>query len=145
MEIWKFYALAAALFAGLTSGMAKLGLNNVSADLGLAIRTFFVFGFVLLNTWLSADSSKLLSEVWSVSRRSIAFLGLSAFTTALSWICYHRAVKEGPLTQVALADKSSVLVTMAFSALLLGEQLTPRMMLGTLLILAGLLTLVWSR
>ncbi len=101
MEKWKIYAYAAALFAGLTSVLAKGGLKDLSADLGLAVRTTFVFGFILLNLWLWTGIPSSATALRAASGKSMALLALSALTTTLSWICYYRAMKDGTVTFVS--------------------------------------------
>lgn len=145
MERWKLYAIAAAVFAGLTSVVAKAGLKTLGADLGLAVRTAFVFGFIMLNTLLWTGTSKAAVALQSAGWRSITLLALSALTTTLSWICYYRAMKEGTVTYVSLIDKGSILVTLALSVLLLGEPFTWRIAGGAALILAGLLVLAGGK
>ena len=141
MERWKLYAFAAALFAGLTSVIAKSGLKTLGADVGLALRTVFVFGFVMLNLWLWTGVSASATALRAASGRSVALLALSGLTTSLSWICYYRAMKEGTVSYVSLVDKGSVLVTLTLSVLLLGEPFTWRMAGGGALIVLGLLVL----
>ncbi len=141
MESWKIQAIASAFFAGITAVVAKFGLENISADLGLAIRTAFVFGFVLVNVFVWRDHAGL----GQLTARQIGFLAASAGTTAASWIYYYRAMKDGPLSMVALIDKGSVVVTLLLSFLLLREPLTPRLVSGATLILAGILVLTVKR
>lgn len=141
MERWKLYAIASAVFAGLTSVVAKAGLKTLSADVGLAVRTAFVFGFILLNTLLWTGTGKTAAALQSASWRTITLLALSALTTTLSWICYYRAMKDGTVSYVSLIDKGSILVTIALSVLLLGEPFTWRIALGSSLVFAGLLVL----
>jgi transporter family protein len=141
MERWKLYAIAAAVFAGLTSVVAKAGLKTLSADVGLAVRTAFVFGFILLNTLLWTGTGKTATALQSAGWRTITLLALSALTTTLSWICYYRAMKDGTVSYVSLIDKGSILVTIALSVLLLGEPFTWRIALGSSLVFAGLLVL----
>ena len=145
MEKWKIYAFAAALFAGLTSVVAKAGLKNLSADLGLAIRTVFVCAFVLVNLFLWSNAGASATALRAAGGRTIALLALSALTTTLSWVCYYRAMKEGTVTFVSLADKGSILVTLALSVMLLGEPFTWRIALGAALIVAGLLVLAGGK
>ena len=145
MEPWKIYAFAAALFAGLTSVVAKAGLKNLSADLGLAVRTAFVCLFVLVNLFIWSSASENATALRAAGSRAMALLGLSALTTTLSWICYYRAMKEGTVTFVSLADKGSILVTLALSVILLGEPFTWRIALGASLIIAGLLVLAGGK
>jgi len=145
MERWKYYAFAAAFFAGLTSVVAKAGLNGLGADLGLAVRTVFVCGFVLLNLWLWTGASASAETLRNVSGRAIALLALSGLTTSLSWVCYYRAMKEGTVSYVALVDKGSILITLALSVLLLGEPFTWRIAGGAALIVSGLVVLAIGR
>lgn len=145
MERWKLYAFAAAVFAGLTSVIAKAGLKTLSGDLGLAVRTIFVFGFVLLNTWLWTGPAKATAAISAAGSRSILLLALSALTTTCSWVCYYRAMKDGPVSYVSLVDKGSILITLLLSVMFLGEPLTWRVASGAGLILGGLLVLAGGR
>ncbi|MEO8351947.1 MAG: EamA family transporter [Chthoniobacteraceae bacterium] len=141
METWKIYAFAAALFAGLTSVVAKAGLKNLSADLGLAVRTAFVFAFVLANLLLWSSATPAATALRNAGGKAIAWLALSALTTTLSWICYYRAMKDGTVSFVSLVDKGSLIVTLVLSIMLLGEPFTWRVAMGAALILGGLLVL----
>lgn len=145
METWKLYAFAAALFAGLTSVIAKAGLKTLGADLGLAVRTVFVFGFVMLNLWLWTGTSASAAALRTAGAKSLSLLALSGLTTTLSWVCYYRAMKDGTVSYVSLVDKGSVLVTLTLSVLVLGEGFTWRMAGGATLILAGLLVLATAK
>lgn len=145
MERWKLYAIAAAVFAGLTSVVAKAGLKTLSADIGLAVRTAFVFGFILLNTLLWTGTGKTAAALQTAGWRTITLLALSALTTTLSWICYYRAMKDGTVSYVSLIDKGSILVTIALSVLLLGEPFTWRIATGSSLVFAGLLVLAGGK
>lgn len=145
MERWKLYAFAAAFFAGLTSVIAKSGLKTLGADLGLAVRTVFVFGFVSLNLWLWTGASASAQALRGAGGKSIALLALSGLTTTLSWVCYYRAMKEGTVSYVSLVDKGSILVTLTLSVLLLGEPFTWRIAGGAALIVAGLLVLAGGK
>ncbi len=145
MERWKIYAFAAALFAGLTSVIAKAGLKVLGADLGLAVRTVFVFSFIMLNTWIWTGPTKATAALQHAGWRPIGLLALSALTTTLSWICYYRAMKEGTVSYVSLIDKGSILVTLALSVLILGEPFTWRIGAGAGLVVAGLLVLAGGK
>ena len=135
MPMWMVFAFVSMLFAGLTSVIAKQGLTGISGELGLAIRTCFVFGYVLaFASWFVPRAE------WMAARGSNWFwLGLSGATTALSWVFYYKALKEGTVTTVALIDKGSLIVAVLLAWLWLGEKITPRIALGCALILAGLL------
>ena len=145
MERWKLYAFAAALFAGLTSVIAKAGLKVLGADLGLAVRTVFVFTFIMLNTWLWTSPAKATAALQQAGWRPIGLLALSGMTTTLSWVCYYRAMKEGTVSYVSLVDKGSILVTLVLSVLLLGEPFTWRIAGGAALIVTGLLVLAGGK
>ena len=143
METWKIYALVSAIFAGLTSVVAKAGLKTLSADLGLAVRSVFVCVFVVANLFLWGNAST--ASLRTAGGRAIGFLALSALTTTVSWVCYYRAMKDGTVSFVSLVDKGSILVTLALSVLLLGEPFTWRIAGGAALILAGLLVLMGGK
>jgi bacterial/archaeal transporter family protein len=145
MERWKLYAYAAALFAGVTSVVAKAGIKVLGADLGLAVRTCFVFGFIMLNTILWTGASKATTQLAEAGWQPIALLALSAVTTTLSWICYYRAMHEGTVSYVSLIDKGSILVTLLLSVVLLGEPLTWRMAGGAVLIISGIVVLATGK
>ena len=137
MERWVQYAFFSMVFAGFTSVIAKLGLAGISADLGLAIRTCFVFVFVLMFAGAVVPSGQ-----WqTLGARNFLWLGLSGVTTALSWVFYYRAIKLGEVSTVALIDKGSVLVALLMSAWLLHEAITPAKLIGAALIVAGLVVI----
>ncbi|MCX6851648.1 MAG: EamA family transporter [Verrucomicrobia bacterium] len=145
MDRWKLYAFAAAVFAGLTSVIAKSGLKTLGADVGLAVRTAFVFSFIMLNTFLWTGTGKTAAALSTAGWRSIGLLALSGLTTTLSWVCYYRAMHEGTVSYVSLVDKGSILVTLVLSVLLLGEPFTWRMVVGAMLIIGGLLVLAGGK
>jgi bacterial/archaeal transporter family protein len=137
MKPWIIYALISMLFAGLTSVIAKLGLTGISAELGLTIRTCFVFAFVLAFAFMAVPSSQLSL----LTRSNYLGLALSALTTAVSWVFYYKAIKEGQVSTVALIDKGSMLVAVLLAALILKEQITARTIAGAALMVAGLLVI----
>jgi bacterial/archaeal transporter family protein len=143
METWKTQALLAALFAGLTSILAKSGMKHLSADLSLAIRTCVVAALVILNAlfWTSAHPAAALGQA---RPRDFALLALSGLTTSLSWIFYYRAMKSGTVSFVALVDKGSIIVTLLLSFWLLKEPLTAKTAIGATLVIAGLVTLTYK-
>ena len=134
MERWVAYALVSMAFAGVTSVVAKRGLVGISGELGLGVRTVFVSGLVLAFAAVSVS----VAEVRLITRDNLLWLGLSGVTTAVSWVFYYKAIKVGEVATVALIDKGSFLVAVVLAWLVLGERITPRVMLGGLLILAGL-------
>ncbi len=137
MEKWLGYALLSMVFAGFTSVIAKLGLAGISADLGLAIRTCFVFVFVLMFAAAVVPSGQLQA----VTLRNLLWLALSGVATALSWVFYYRALKLGEVSKVALIDKGSVLVALLLSWWLLNEALTSTKLVGAGLIVLGLVVI----
>lgn len=128
------FAFTSMLFAGFTSVIAKKGLTGISGDLGVTVRTCFVFLFMLGFAWFSVphkDWAELKLNNW-------LWLAASALTTTLSWIFYYRAIKLGEVSTVALIDKGSVVVSVVLACWLLHEALTVPKLAGALLICAGL-------
>lgn len=140
MKQYHVLAMISMVFAGLTSVIAKAGLKNVSGDTGLAIRTLFVFAFV----WLNIFAFNSLKDFSNLTKKDILFLGISGLTTSLSWIFYYKAIKAGSVSEVALIDKGSILITLSLSFIFLNETFTWRILLGALLIIAGILVLTWK-
>ena len=130
---WLIFACLSALFASLTSLFGKMGIENVESNLGTAIRTVVV----LIMAWLMVLVSGQQRGLKSIGRKSWLFLFLSGITTGLSWLCYYRALQDGPASVVVPIDKLSILVTIVFSSLVLHEKLSRRAVLGLLLLLAG--------
>lgn len=128
------------LFAGITSVIAKLGLKNISGDLGVGIRTAFVMIFVWGNIFLFSHTQ----FISSVSLKDILFLGISGLSTALSWIFYYKAIKSGDVSVVAIIDKASVLITVLLSFLILKEDITLKIIISLILILSGLILMLWK-
>lgn len=141
MEKWVLFAIISMLFAGLTSVMAKFGMKDLSSDTALAVRTSVVFSMVMANAFLFRNA---IIELQQAPARNWIFLAVSGITTSLSWIFYYRAIKEGPVSYVASIDKASIVVTILLSFFILKEPLTPKLLLGAGLILAGMLVLVWK-
>ena len=140
MPTWILYAIISMIFAGLTSVIAKFGLKELSSDLGLFVRTCVVFLYVGINAVFFNDFKQLAN----VSSKSLIFLAISGITTSLSWIFYYRAMKLGSVSYVASIDKASIIITLLLSFWLLKEPVTPKILIGGGLILAGMLVLVWK-
>lgn len=140
MQTWVFYAILSMIFAGLTSVLAKYGLQNISADFGLGIRTSVIFVIILFVNVVGAK----YKEFTNLTTLQIVLLVASGITTSLSWIFYYRAMKDGLVSYVAAIDKASIVITIVLSFLLLKEPVTPKIIVATLLILTGLLILVWK-
>ncbi len=137
---WLVYALLSAFFAALTAIFAKLGLKNVNSDLATAIRTVVI----LFITWGIVFFKGSSSELPGLSRSNWLFLILSAVATGMSWLFYYRALQLGRVSEVSAIDKGSIVFTLLLAFLFLKEPLTPRILLGGLLIVAGMWVLVWK-
>ena len=135
---WLLYALGSAVFASLTAILGKVGITGVESNLGTAIRT----GVVLVMAWVMVLVTGKGRTVRTVPRRELGFICLSGLATGASWLCYYRALQDGPASVVAPIDKLSILVTVAFSRLVFHEKLSRRAALGLLLMVAGTLALV---
>ena len=130
---WFLYAAGSAFFASLTSILGKIGISGVESNLGTAIRTCVV----LVMAWLMVAIQKKGGEVQNISRRELGFICLSGVATGASWLCYWRALQEGPASIVAPVDKLSVLVTVIFSYFVFGEKLGRKEALGLALLTGG--------
>lgn len=130
---WLIYAAFSAGLASLTSILGKIGIQGVESTLGTAIRTIVV----LIMAWLVVCVSKKQGEIKKIDRKSMFFICFSGLTTGLSWLCYYRALQEGEASIVVPIDKLSILVTVAFSYVFLGERLTKKSMCGLCLITLG--------
>lgn len=130
---WLFYGAGSALFASLTAILGKIGISDIESNLGTAIRTCVV----LILAWVMVGVQGKGKEVRKIPRKELAFICLSGVATGASWMCYWRALQEGPASIVAPVDKLSVLVTVAFSYFVFGEKLSRREALGLVLLTAG--------
>ncbi|OUN90424.1 EamA family transporter [Blautia sp. An46] len=130
---WLFYGAGSALFASLTAILGKIGISDIESNLGTAIRTCVV----LILAWVMVGVQGKGKEVRKIPRKELAFICLSGVATGASWMCYWRALQEGPASIVAPVDKLSVLVTVAFSYFVFGEKLIRREALGLVLLTAG--------
>jgi transporter family protein len=130
---WKFWALGSAAFAAITAILAKLSVSSLSSDLATCYRTVVVLAL----TTLIVVSRGEWQWPAAVSGRGLTFVALSGLATGLSWLCYFRALQLGPASRVAPIDKLSVVLVVAFSAGVLGEHLTWKVALGSLLISGG--------
>lgn len=135
---WLFYAVLSAVFASLTSILGKVGIQNIDSNLGTAIRTCVV----LVMAWGMVFLTGQQHTLHELNRKDLLFLVLSGLTTGLSWMCYYRALQDGPASVVVPIDKLSILVTIAFSGLVLKERLNQRSGAGLVLLTAGTLLLV---
>lgn len=130
---WLLFACLSALFASLTSIFGKIGVEGVESNLGTAIRTVVVLGMA----WLMVFVTGQQKGIRRIGRKDWLFLLLSGLSTGLSWLCYYRALQDGPASVVVPVDKLSILVTIAFSRLILHEKLSRRAAVGLALLALG--------
>lgn len=136
--MWLFFALGSALFAALTSILAKIGIKGVNSTLATAIRTVVVLGM----SWLMVFVSGAQKGLGSIDRRSWVFLILSGLATGASWLCYYHALQIGQASRVVPVDKLSVVITLILAFVVLREPLTAKAVIGAVLITAGTLVMV---
>ncbi|MGL5437540.1 MAG: EamA family transporter [Lachnospiraceae bacterium] len=135
---WLFYAILSAVFASLTAILGKVGIEGVESNLGTAIRTIVV----LIMAWLIVFIQGKQREIKNIDKGNWLFIVLSGLATGLSWLCYYRALQEGPASVVVPIDKLSILVTVAFGYFVLHEKLKKQSVTGLLLIVAGTLSML---
>ena len=131
--MWLMYAAGSAFFAGITSILAKCGIRKTDSTVATAVRT----EVVLIFSWLIAGAAGSVDQVRSVDGKTLWFLILSGLATGASWLCYYRALQEGPASVVAPVDKLSVLVTVVFSYFVFGERLGRKEGAGLALLTVG--------
>ena len=136
--MWSVFALLSALFAALTSILAKIGIEGVNSNLATAIRT----AVVLVMAWGMVFVTDAQGGIGEISRKSWLFLILSGLATGASWLCYYRALQIGEASKVVPVDKLSVVITLALAFLFLHEKCTGKSLAGCALIAAGTLVMV---
>lgn len=138
---WLPYAVGSAVFAALTSVLAKIGISGVESNLGTAIRT----AVVLVMAWIivfAKGKGKLLKKL---DKKELLFISLSGITTGASWLCYYYAIQNGVVSVVVPIDKMSILVSVSFSAIIFKEKLSKKALAGLALMLAGTVIMsVWT-
>lgn len=130
---WLIYAVLSAVFASLTAILGKIGITQINSNLGTAIRTTVV----LFMAWLMVFVSGKQQELKKIEKRELGFIGLSGLATGASWLCYYRALQDGPASVVVPIDKLSMLVTIAFSWIVFHEKLTKKSALGVVCMTVG--------
>ena len=136
--MWLLFAILSAVFAALTSILAKIGIEDVNSNLATAIRTVVVVAL----SWGMVFITHAQSGISEISRKSWIFLILSGVATGLSWLCYYRAIQIGEVSKVVPIDKLSVVITLVLSFIFLHEEFTTKSAVGCVLIAAGTLLLV---
>ena len=134
---WLVYAVLSAVFAALTAIFGKIGIENVEANLGTAIRTVVV----LVMAWLMVAVEGKTSRLRFVSKGELFYIIISGFATGASWLCYYRALQDGLAGVVVAVDKLSIVVSIAFAYFVFGERLSAKAAAGLVLIVAGTLVL----
>lgn len=136
--MWFWFALGSAVFAALTSILAKVGIDGVNSNLATALRTVVV----VIMAWGMVFLTNAQKGILDISRKSWLFLILSGLATGASWLCYYKALQLGPASKVVPIDKLSVVITLVMAALFLHEKFTPKSVIGCILIGAGTLVMV---
>ena len=138
---WMVYAILSAVFAALTSILAKVGISGVESNLGTAIRT----GVVLVLSWGIVFARKKHKMLPSVDKKELFFICLSGLATGASWLCYYYAIQKGVVSIVVPIDKLSILVTVLFSFVVFKEKLSKKAFLGLCLMVAGTLLMAFFK
>lgn len=136
--MWFIFALLSAMFAALTSILAKVGIDGVNSNLATAIRTMVVVAMA----WVMVFLTNAQGGISEIGRKSWLFLILSGLATGASWLCYYRAIQIGEVSKVVPIDKLSVVITLVMAAVFLHEKFTPKSVIGCILIGAGTLVMV---
>lgn len=136
--MWFVFALLSAVFAALTSVLAKVGIDGVNSNLATALRTCVV----LAMAWFMVFITHAQSGIGSIGRKSWVFLILSGLATGASWLCYYKAIQMGSVSKVAPIDKLSVVMTLILAVIFLHEDFTAKSAIGAALITAGTILMV---
>ena len=140
-KAWMIYAVLAAVFAALTSILAKIGISDVESNLGTAIRT----GVVLVMAWIVVFSQGKQKQLKNLDKKELVFISLSGIATGASWLCYYYAIQKGVVSVVVPIDKMSILIAVTFSYFVFKEKLSKKALLGLFLMFAGTLIMaIWS-
>ena len=136
--MWFFFALLSAVFAALTSILAKIGIEGVPSNLATAIRTVVV----ILMAWAMVFLTNSQTEIVNISKKSWLFLILSGLATGSSWLCYYKALQMGNATEVSAVDKFSLVITLVLAFFFLQDILTFKTIIGCILITIGTLVMI---
>lgn len=135
---WIIYALGSAVFASLTAILGKIGISDVESNLGTAIRT----GVVLVMSWIMVFVTGKQNKIKVISKKELGFICLSGLATGGSWLCYYKALHDGPASVVVPIDKLSILVTILFSYIVFREKLSKKTAFGLVLTVGGTLLML---
>ena len=140
-KTWMLYAVLAAVFAALTSILAKMGISGVESNLGTAIRT----GVVLIMAWVIVFARGKQAQLKNIDKKELLFIGLSGIATGASWLCYYYAIQNGEVSVVVPIDKLSIIVTVIFSYFVFKEKLSKKAFAGLCLMVGGTLLMVFFK
>lgn len=136
--MWAIFAILSAIFAALTSILAKVGIEGVNSNLATAVRTIVV----VLMAWFMVFVTGNLNGIVDISKKSWLFLILSGLATGASWLCYYKALQLGEVSKVVPIDKLSIVITIILAFIFLGEQITLKTLIGCCLIVAGTFVMI---
>ena len=136
--MWFIFAILSAIFAALTSILAKIGIEGVNSNLATAVRTIVV----VFMAWLMVFVTGSQNGFMDISKKSWIFLILSGLATGTSWLCYYKALQIGEASKVVPIDKLSIVITVALAFLFLGEQITLKTLIGCSLIAVGTFVMI---
>lgn len=136
--LWALFAVLSAVFAALTSILAKIGIENVDSNLATAVRTVVVVAM----SWLMVFITNAQSGLMNISKKNWIFLILSGLATGASWLCYYKAIQMGEVSKVVPIDKISVVITLILAVVFLHEDFNAKSIIGAVLITVGTLVMV---
>ena len=136
--MWFIFAILSAIFAALTSILAKVGIEGVNSNLATAVRTIVV----VLMAWFMVFITGNQNGIVDISKKSWIFLILSGLATGASWLCYYKALQLGEVSKVVPIDKLSIVITIILAFIFLGEQITLKTLIGCCLIVAGTFVMI---
>ena len=136
--MWTIFAILSAIFAALTSILAKIGIEGVNSNLATAVRTIVV----VLMAWFMVFITGNQNGIIDISKKSWIFLILSGLATGASWLCYYKALQLGEVSKVVPIDKLSIVITIILAFIFLGEQITLKTLIGCCLIVAGTFVMI---
>ena len=136
--MWAIFAILSAIFAALTSILAKVGIEGINSNLATAVRTIVV----VLMAWFMVFITGNQNGIVDISKKSWIFLILSGLATGASWLCYYKALQIGEASKVVPIDKLSIVITIILAFIFLGEQITLKTLIGCCLIVAGTFVMI---
>ena len=138
---WMLYAILSAVFAALTSILAKVGISGIESNLGTAIRT----GVVLVMAWIIVFAKGKHKQIKTIEKKELLFIGFSGIATGASWLCYYYAIQNGIVSVVVPIDKMSILVTVVFSYFVFKEKLSKKAFIGLCMMIMGTLLMLFFK